>query len=129
MEFDLALDVEKKEILVVDDDPYLRELMAITLEDQDFDVFLAEHGMNAQEVLSRRKPHLIILDMMMPVMDGLEFLKWLREEQKSNIPVIVMTAFDGDQKIDQLTSVGVSSILIKPVPVHKLLKVVRENIG
>ncbi|MDH3695291.1 MAG: response regulator [Gammaproteobacteria bacterium] len=128
MEFDLALDVEKKEILVVDDDPYLRELMAITLEDQDFDVFLAEHGMNAQEVLSRRKPHLIILDMMMPVMDGLEFLKWLREEQKSNIPVIVMTAFDGDQKIDQLTSVGVSSILIKPVPVHKLLKVVRENI-
>ncbi len=129
MEFDLALDVEKKEILVVDDDPYLRELMAITLEDQDFDVFLAEHGMNAQEVLSRRKPNLIILDMMMPVMDGLEFLKWLREEQKSNIPVIVMTAFDGDQKIDQLSSVGVSSILIKPVPVHKLLKVVREHMG
>jgi CheY-like chemotaxis protein len=80
-------------VMVVDDDPYIREVMAENLKNKGLRVFKAENGKVALEHLDKKKPSLILLDLNMPVMNGFEFLSHLRENQKwRSIPVVVLTA-------------------------------------
>ena len=80
-------------ILVVDDDAGNRDAMCRTLISAGYSVIEAEHGQTALTVLEKCKPRLIILDLMMPVMDGFQFMTKLREQEKwRTLPVIVVTA-------------------------------------
>lgn len=87
--------VDDAQILVVEDDVSNREMLVRMLTKEGFSVVEAENGSHALEQLAIAKPSLILLDLMMPVMDGFEFLKILRETPEvSRIPVIIVTARD-----------------------------------
>jgi PleD family two-component response regulator len=83
----------KHRVLVVDDDPIIRELVRETLEGERFQVLEAGDGAEGMRLCSEQKPDLVILDVMMPGQDGLEVLKKLREDTfTSHIPIILLTA-------------------------------------
>jgi signal transduction histidine kinase/CheY-like chemotaxis protein len=80
-------------VLVVDDDPAMRDLVRRTLEKDGIPVAEAEHGRAALDQVARQTPALILLDLMMPEMDGFEFLAELRrDEERRSIPVVIVTA-------------------------------------
>jgi CheY-like chemotaxis protein len=83
------------QVLIVEDDPNLREMLRRTLEGEKWPVAEAEHGLAALERIRARKPAVILMDLMMPVMDGFELLAELQKnEEWRRIPVVVITAMD-----------------------------------
>lgn len=117
-------------ILVVDDDPSLRSLMAMTLKQQKYNVSQAEHGLQATEIMGDTDVDLIVLDLMMPIMDGRQFLHWLRNERKSDIPVLVVTAYGPPtDENDELFKNGVNAVFAKPVNVGEFVGKVKEALA
>jgi DNA-binding response OmpR family regulator len=90
-----------KRILVVDDEEGIRQLYKEELEEEGYEVELAERGEEALEKISRSKPQVVILDLKMPGMGGLEVLERIREQDK-DLPVIICTAY-GEYKSDLAT--------------------------
>ena len=82
-----------KEVLVVDDDPDICLILQDVLESEGCTVIVAHNGQEALRVLEQRRPDVIVLDLMMPVMDGWEFAARLQQEPRwSDIPVVVVSA-------------------------------------
>ena len=117
---------EAKRILVIDDDPIYRELLAIALNGGGFRVLLAENGLDAQEILGRESVDAVIVDMLMPYMDGLRFLHWLREEQKSPVPALVVTSSDDRNLSVEALVVGATDVLVKPVRLDALSRKIQQ---
>ncbi len=96
------LSVMAETVLVVDDDPEVRSLIRQVLEDEKVTVKTAENGLKVLEVLKEMTPDLILLDLMMPEMDGFEVIKRLKEKEKwAEIPVLVITAktLNADERV------------------------------
>ena len=113
-------------ILVVDDDDEIREALAETLEDRHFDVITAANGLEALKVLrtSEASPSVILLDLMMPVMDGYAFLDEQRKDPLlASIPVAIITAGHG---VDHGRLGESPPIVLKPFKVTQLLTVLRR---
>ncbi|MGB5438674.1 MAG: response regulator, partial [Gammaproteobacteria bacterium] len=101
-------------VLVVEDDEKTRDIMARTLEKEDWDVMQAGNGREALEQMSQIKPDLILLDLMMPVMDGFDFLLEMRGNPAwKDIPVIVVTAKDLTADDRRILSGKVEQVLEK----------------
>ncbi len=112
-------------ILIVEDDADIRELMKIFLEADGYGVNLAADGLGAFEELNAGlRPALILLDLIMPRMDGEQFLRQLRGSRFANIPVIVISGHSAAEKKAQ--ELNATSCLMKPVEVDQLLKTVRQ---
>jgi len=106
-------------ILVVEDEKHISEIVVKYLDKENYDVILAENGMDALNVFHSFSPHLIVLDIMMPYLNGLEVLKEIRKT--SNIPIIILSAKSSfDDRIDGL-SIGADDYLIKPFSPKELL--------
>ena len=95
---------EKPSILVVDDDPNISRLEQLYLERENYEVRLADRGDTALEEFRRMPPDLILLDVMLPGMDGYEVLKAVR--RSSSIPVIMVTARGGDLRQGAVPGAG-----------------------
>src|SRR5262245_9680008 len=110
----------KKRILIVDDDPDIRETMGLILEDEGFEVSLASDGAEALAKLRGcEPPHLILLDLMMPVMNGWQFrAEQEKEEALLNIPVIVISA---DSNLREKAQAFGGNYLAKPLDIQDLL--------
>ncbi len=101
-------------MLVVDDDPAIRELLRRMLEGDGYRVVEAENGRVALERLRDGAPGLIVLDLMMPEMDGFEFMEELRRQEGwSGIPVIVLTSKDVTAEDQQRLNGGVERVIQK----------------
>ena len=112
-----------REILVVDDDPDIREGLAEVLKSEGYSVRTAADGADALRQIRARRVDLIVLDLMMPVMDGWQFRRAQRHERAiANIPVIVVTA-SGAQVADA------DAVLRKPFELSDLLREVNERCG
>lgn len=104
-----------QKILVCDDDELLTELLQFRLEAKGFDVVVAGDGREALDSVSKAPPDAIVLDAMMPGMDGLEVLRRLREDAATrDIPVIMLTARKGERDIVDALRLGASDYLSKP---------------
>jgi DNA-binding response OmpR family regulator len=110
-------------ILVVDDEPKIARLARDYLEKNGFRVLTAGDGQSALTIARREKPDLIILDLMLPIMDGREVCKILRRE--SDVPIIMLTALSGE--IDQVTGleIGADDYITKPFSPRALVARVR----
>ena len=115
-----------KSILLIDDDRSLRELMKMSLEAEGYEVMVAADGKEAVTLVEQRNFDLIILDLVMPLMDGICFIRWLRQEQHSETPVLIMSGAVRDGMDDELRSNGATDVLRKPVDLDTLLRKVSE---
>lgn len=109
-----------KRVLVVDDDEDMQALLQTVLEGQEYEVVTAEDGLVALQELEKEAPDLIVLDLMMPRMDGYAFAEELRKRGlQATIPVIVLSAdTNAKQNANQL---GADSYMAKPFDVRDLL--------
>lgn len=113
--------------MVVDDDPDIRTLIQLWLEDSGYRVVDAADGPEALAQVKSVRPHLIILDMMMPAMDGAQVARSLRSDpQTRTIPIIVVSA--DPRARDQLRAVPVEARLPKPFDLGDLLCVVQNHV-
>jgi two-component system chemotaxis response regulator CheY len=83
--------VAGKRVLVVDDDPDIRELLFTALEDEGFEVVPAGNGQEALAIIATFRPDVIVLDLMMPVMDGWQFAREMRARDE-DIPIVLLSA-------------------------------------
>lgn len=114
-------------ILICDDDPTILRLLQVNLELEGYDVLLANHGEEAYEVATREIPDLIILDIMMPRMDGYQTCEKLKATEATEaIPVIFLSAKAQQSDIDVGKSFGVSDYLTKPFDPETLVQVVER---
>ena len=111
----------RAKILIVEDDEDLHLLYRLYLQGESYQIVQARNGKEGLEQAEREKPDLIILDMIMPIMDGEEFLQKLRSEKKMvHIPVIVASV--NDKIPSSLIEKGkICSVLRKPFPIETLI--------
>jgi DNA-binding response OmpR family regulator len=112
-----------RKILVVDDDPSVRGLVRDVLEVEGYDVALAEDGFAALRRIDAGRPDCVVLDVMMPGMDGHAVLSRIRaSDGGANLPVVMLTAASDDEQAWQAWSGGVDYFLAKPFDPSELLR-------
>lgn len=122
--------MQKGKILVVDDEIYILHILEFSLGAEGFDVITANNGEIAVERAIHEKPDLIVLDVMMPVLDGYETCRRLkREPETKNIPVILLTAKgrEADKRLG--FDVGAVDYVVKPFSPNRLIGRIEEIIG
>lgn len=113
-----------KRILLAEDEVALRDFVSRNLRARGFEVLEASNGLEALAVWEREDPRLLILDIMMPRMDGLEVCRRVRE--RSTVPIIVLTALDAESDKVTALDLGADDYLTKPFGVEELLARVRS---
>ena len=115
-------------LLVVDDDPSVRELLTVNLEARGYAVVSASNGADALDRLKNAIPELILLDIMMPEMVGLEFSKIVRDHQAwGGIPIIMLTAKNTDRdKMICLDILDADEYITKPFEIAHLMAAVER---
>lgn len=109
----------KGEILVVDDEPNIARLIRMYLDREGFETVTAGSGSEALERIARNKPALVILDIMLPDIDGLEVCREIRRE--TNIPIIMLTAREGDEDKIVGLELGADDYVTKPFVPRELV--------
>jgi two-component system response regulator ResD len=113
-------------VLVIDDDDSVRSLLAATLEMEGFDVSTARSGEEGLRVLGSHPLDCVVLDLMMPGLDGHSVLQQIRGGGDMTLPVIMLTAASDDDQAWQAWSGGVDCFLSKPFDVDRLLREVEK---
>ncbi|MDQ3662819.1 MAG: response regulator [Actinomycetota bacterium] len=121
---------DKKRVLICDDDPVILRLLQVNLELEGYNVLLAHHGEEAIEVATAEQPDLIILDIMMPRLDGYQTMQKLKVgETTSDIPVLFLSAKAQASDIERGREQGVAGYLTKPFDPTELLEVIEQLVG
>ncbi|NUP13536.1 MAG: response regulator [Polyangiaceae bacterium] len=114
-----------KRVLVVEDDPDMAEVMLMTLESAGYITHAAANGKLALDAIAAQLPDLILLDMMMPVMDGWECAREVRG-RFGRIPIVVVTAAEHARA--RAEEIDADDVLSKPFDVQALLEIVEKNL-
>ncbi len=112
-------------VLVVDDDSSLRRVMKMQLEEAGYDVALAADGGEAREIIDRKHPKLVITDLRMPISDGMDLLRYVREERLETT-VIIITAFATVETAVQAMKAGAYDYVTKPIDYDALVLAVHR---
>jgi len=105
----------KKKILFIDDDPTILLISEIMLEALGYDVITADGGVSGIELLKTNIIDLVLLDLMIPDIYGLDVLKYIKEKEEfKNIPVIIQTGIKDSDEINKAYKLGASYVLLKP---------------
>lgn len=116
-----------KLLLVVDDNPLNRKLLADTLNADGYRVRCAASGSEALAAIADTAPDLLLLDVMMPGMDGFELVRQLRADRTTReLPVVMVTALDDEGSRTRLAAAGVEHLLTKPVDRWQLSSLLRK---
>ncbi|MDR3572740.1 MAG: response regulator transcription factor [Anaerolineaceae bacterium] len=110
-------------ILVVDDEPLYQHLLKVNLEQEGYEVITAGNGEDALEMVSSRHPDLVVLDIMMPKLDGITTCERIR--QFSSVPIIMLTARGEEQDRVRGLNVGADDYVVKPFSATELVARVR----
>ena len=111
----------KAKILAVDDEAYIREFLHSVLSDDGYEVLTADDGLTALPMAVEHQPDLILLDIMMPGLNGMETCKRLRERPTTrNIRVIILTAYDQRERLEESITCGADDFLGKPIDTTEL---------
>lgn len=118
---------DKKKIMIVEDQFFLAEMIRTRLEYMGYDTIYAENGARALELLQHGSPDLIIMDVMMPVMDGMEATKRIRVDGKNkDIPIIFLTARARHEDRQEAIDAGATDYLAKPFESNQLTAMVEK---
>jgi adenylate cyclase len=117
--------VIKRTILLVDDEPDFVEMIRMRLEANNYKVTTATNGEEGLARVKESTPDLVLLDVMMPRMDGFEFLRRMRADPKARqVPVVMLTAKGESKSIFKAQDLGITDYLIKPCESQELLDIV-----
>lgn len=112
-------------ILLVDDEPHILELLSVALEDEKYRILQARNGKEALTQFKEEKPHVVLLDIRMPDMDGLEVLRQIKESNQTS-SVIMMSAYGAMETVLEAIKRGAYDYLTKPVDLEKVKLLVRR---
>jgi len=119
-----------KKILIVDDDPTIADLLTEALADEGYETFMTTQSLRFYDSVREHQPDLIMLDIMMPYLDGRDELKLMSMALDRQIPVILVTAFLGAANEEsEFREAGVVHIVYKPFDLDKLVELVKQTIG
>jgi CheY-like chemotaxis protein len=114
-------------VLIVDDDPGIRMLLSKFLQREGFETIMAQNGLEGVETAKKLQPDLIIMDVVMPQMDGLTAARLIKfYKPLSEVPILFLTAKDADREIELAEAVRAEVYITKPFDVRQVLEVVKE---
>lgn len=108
-------------VLLVEDEPSLAKLLKVAIGDNFYSFSLATNGKEGLEIFKKISPDIVITDIMMPDMNGLEMAKELKQ-QNSDLPIIILSAYSEKEKLLNAIDVGVNKYFIKPFDPEELLE-------
>ncbi len=119
-----------KKVLLVDDDELIDKMISTFFMSRGISTEVAMNGIEGLEVLKKIRPDAIILDLMMPEMDGFEFCEQVKKnEQLKDIPIIVISAFSAEDNIKRILALGACDFFKKPFRILELIERVKVVIG
>ena len=119
-----------KKILVMDDDPTIADLLKEALSEEGYDTYMTTQSLRFYDAVREHNPDLILLDIMMPYLDGRDELKLMAMGAERPTPVIVVTAYlDASKEEQEFRDAGVVDIVYKPFDLDRLVDLVRATIG
>lgn len=113
-------------ILVIDDDTAITELMGMLLKTHGFDVITTNSGSDGIQLARENNPSVILLDLMMPDVDGWQVCKEVR--QFSNVPILILSAINDPRMVASVLDAGADDFLVKPVPSGVLVAHIRKMV-
>ncbi|WP_339704378.1 response regulator [uncultured Kriegella sp.] len=117
----------QKKLLLAEDDELLASLLTFRLEKGGYKVCLSRDGKAVKEHLSREMPDIIVSDIMMPYFSGIELIDFVRNELKSNVPIIIISSAGNEENVLSAFELGANDFISKPVsPSELLVRVARE---
>lgn len=119
------------QLLIVDDEPKLCEILEKTLKKEGYRVLTATTGRKALSLLKKEKVHLLLLDLKMPDIGGLELLKKIRGKgkKKNLVPTVILTAYGSLSSAREAMELGAVDYLTKPFGLDEVKSVVKEHLG
>ena len=118
-----------KKILIVDDEPNIVMALEYTFKKNNFEVFIARDGQEALDILENQLPDIIILDVMMPMVDGFATLEQIKKDKRlKHCKVIFLSAKNKEKDIEKGLSLGANLYVVKPFSIKKLVEQVNELI-
>ena len=119
-----------KTIMTVDDSASVRQMVSFTLKEAGYNVIEASDGKAALEKIQNAEPNLIVTDLNMPVMNGIELIKNIRSQPKHKfVPIIMLTTESQNEKKLEGKSAGATGWIVKPFSQEQLLMVVKKVLG
>ena len=110
----MTANVGEKRILVVEDDSSLAQTISAKFKDAGFDVFIATDGESGLRMAEEKKPDLILLDLILPRMNGFKFMEEAKSKMEINsIPIVVLTNLESSFDIEKVLSLGARAYLVK----------------
>lgn len=121
---------EKKKILLVDDEPDLAQLVSLRLKAAGYEVQVAYDGQQAIDQVKKSRPDLVILDLMLPKIDGYKVCRLLKfDERTRTLPILIFTARAQVEDVTLATECGADAYLTKPFDAEALLSKLAELLG
>lgn len=119
-----------KKILLVDDEPNIIMAVEYTLRKNNYEVFIARDGEEAIALAEKLRPNLVILDIMMPKVDGYEVLEYLKDHDtlKNTTQTVIISAKQKESDVDKAIELGAKAYIKKPFSMKKLLNTISELI-
>ncbi len=121
-------DTTQRTILIVEDDPALRRLLQFGLRNEGYRVLIANQGTEGQAILTQESVDLVLMDLMMPILDGQRFLIWLRQEVELTLPAIVFTSVDSPEVLREIRELGATEVLSKPSQLPEIVRRVKQHL-
>ena len=119
-----------KKVLIVEDNELNMKLFHDLLDSQGYETLQTREGLQALALARQHKPDLILMDIQLPEISGLEVTKWLKDDEElSHIPVVAVTAFAMKGDEERIRSGGCEAYISKPISVMHFLDVVRKHLG
>lgn len=116
-----------KKILIVDDDLKNRKLLRVLLQNSGYETIEAEDGEDGIKLAKEKNPSLILMDIQMPVMDGITAMKILKSEKSmAGIPIIALTSYAMKGDTERFLEAGFDGYISKPIDIHALMKAIDE---
>lgn len=122
--------MKKKRILIIEDEPYMVELLKTRLEANNYEVIVAYDGMEGWRKARNEYPDLILLDIMLPGMDGFKICKLLKHDVRyRNVPIIMLTARANKEDMMMGKEAGADAYIAKPFDSKLLIQKIEELLG
>ncbi len=110
-----------KKIVLAEDNSALSLLLKFKLEKESYRLFVAEDGKLAKELIERENPDIILTDIMMPFVSGLELTSYVRNKLNRNTPILIFSAAGQEKNVLQAFDLGANDFMSKPISINELL--------